>query len=496
MRKLPGETDDQVGFYIKRFRLLHASDNFYFAFPNIYPLRGGKLRSPLTWVDSLNFMVNSWGPISDVMTMGHTSPIFGQDLIVLLLSRYRDSIKFVHDQSIRLMNRENDPDEIAHDVANLFWRRFPSSLSIPYTRRQLNVSIPAILADPVMPFYGQIHWAAKAVIYEQRGWFNGADAEINSHRISAANRAKRFVDLIESTKSILGAIIAALDNGECQWALELSNLVGKASNLPADYRPNEDRKNFCSQQIIAADWSVFNEKEKSLTENETQELDNVIKKWKLKVCQGESEFGSRKMTEKLNSMTEKINTYDELDDDDDITISGQSVVGQCPTAAKFDLLYNFKDKQIAYECLRREALWCLARREMSSSGRNWYLSQALNHEQKTLEAATQSKIATTVRNEFLRTVPDIGPIIESFPERYEPGITSYSKMHTTFWLNLISPNSKPTIDKSNQRLIKLSKPRNSTYQIVSNNAVLNVNKIIRGPNTQLPSSTNFIDVSL
>lgn len=105
----PGETDDQIVVYMPKEKVLFAADNIYKTFPNIYAIRGTTTRDALQWASSLDLMRHLR---AEYLIPSHTKPISGAELIYETITIYRDAIQFVHDQTVRFMNKGFTPDEI------------------------------------------------------------------------------------------------------------------------------------------------------------------------------------------------------------------------------------------------------------------------------------------------------------------------------------------------------------------------------------------------
>jgi alkyl sulfatase BDS1-like metallo-beta-lactamase superfamily hydrolase len=90
-------------------KILFAADNIYKAFPNIYAIRGTPTRNALQWINSLDLMRNLR---AKYLIPSHTKPIVGENQIYEIITIYRDAIQFVHDQTVRSMNKGLTPDEI------------------------------------------------------------------------------------------------------------------------------------------------------------------------------------------------------------------------------------------------------------------------------------------------------------------------------------------------------------------------------------------------
>lgn len=109
----PGETDDQIVVHIVDRDVLCAADNIYRAFPNLYAIRGTPSRDAYVWANSLQVMA-SFGV--NFLVPSHTQPIIGRENVREVLGVYRDAVLFVHDQTVRFMNRGYFLDDIVNEV--------------------------------------------------------------------------------------------------------------------------------------------------------------------------------------------------------------------------------------------------------------------------------------------------------------------------------------------------------------------------------------------
>jgi glyoxylase-like metal-dependent hydrolase (beta-lactamase superfamily II) len=109
----PGETDDQIVVFLPDKQVLCAADNIYKAFPNLYAIRGTPSRDAHQWASSLE-MMRQLG--AAYLVPSHTRPVVGRETINQLIATYRDAIMFVHDQTVRYMNKGFFLDDIVSRV--------------------------------------------------------------------------------------------------------------------------------------------------------------------------------------------------------------------------------------------------------------------------------------------------------------------------------------------------------------------------------------------
>ena len=193
----PGETPDQIFIWIPEKRVLLPADNFYKSFPNLYAIRGTAYRDVTQWVKSLDMMRQL---PAKYLVPHHTRPITGTDQIYEVLTNYRDAIQFVHDQTIRHINKGLMPLEIVERV------KLPRHLARqPYLHE----------------YYGTVAWSVRAIFEGYLGWFSGNASDL--FPLPLDERAKRFVDLAGGEQRLTEKAHQAVAREDYQWALELTD---------------------------------------------------------------------------------------------------------------------------------------------------------------------------------------------------------------------------------------------------------------------------------
>jgi alkyl sulfatase BDS1-like metallo-beta-lactamase superfamily hydrolase len=192
----PGETNDQLFVWLPEQRVLMPGDNVYKAFPNLYTIRGTLYRDVLGWVQSLDRMRALQ---AEHLVPSHTRPVSGKREIAEILTAYRDGIQFVHDQTIRGINRGLTPDELVEVVV------LPPHLkNHPYLQE----------------LYGTVEWSVRAVYSGYLGWFNGDTATLSP--AGPAERAAGFAELAGGVEGLLDTARAAVAEKRYAWAAELA----------------------------------------------------------------------------------------------------------------------------------------------------------------------------------------------------------------------------------------------------------------------------------
>lgn len=209
----PGETEDTLFMWLPERGVLLCGDDFYKSFPNLYTIRGTSYRDPKLWAASLDRMRALH---AQFLVPSHTRPLSGTDNIDKALTDYRDAIRYVYDQTIRLINQGLLPDEIA-----------------------ARVQLPAHLAaSPYLQlFYGKPSWSAKSIFAGTLGWYSGDPAQLQP--LEPSDEARRMVELAGGGAGLDEKIEAAAKKNDQQWVLQLSSYALRAN--PDDGRARQAR---------------------------------------------------------------------------------------------------------------------------------------------------------------------------------------------------------------------------------------------------------------
>lgn len=194
---IPGETPDQIGVWVEEWKAFFCADDFYRAFPNLYAIRGTPSRDVMKWAKSID-KIRKLKP--RYLIPSHTKPIVGEEEIYNLLTKYRDAIQLVHDQTVRWMNKDMHPDDIARRV------KLPNSLK----------------TDWLTEYYGSVFWSSKAVYAHYIGWFDGDISNLDP--LTKNERSERIIKLAGG-KYYANSVARRALKDDLRWALELSTHV-------------------------------------------------------------------------------------------------------------------------------------------------------------------------------------------------------------------------------------------------------------------------------
>ncbi|MFN4240530.1 MAG: alkyl/aryl-sulfatase [Erythrobacter cryptus] len=172
---------------------------------NILTPRGAKVRDARAWAHFLDEAATRYAPQSDVVISSHCWPIFGRAAGMAWLSAQRDNYRWLHDQTVRRMNRGETMAEIAEALA----AAPPAGLAGQWATRG---------------YYGTISHNAKAIYQFYLGWYDSVPANLHAHPPLA--RARRLIDALGGAERTRALARVAMAEGDYRWASELlQNLV-------------------------------------------------------------------------------------------------------------------------------------------------------------------------------------------------------------------------------------------------------------------------------
>lgn len=197
----PGtEAPAELNFYLPHLRALCLAENANATMHNILPPRGALVRDSKAWADYLTESVHLYGDRTDVMFVSHGWPRWGHDEVLAFVSSHRDAYKYLHDQSVRLMNKGYTAEEIAEVIA------LPDTLASKWYNRG---------------YYGTMAHNSKAVYQRYLGWYDANPANLNPW--PPEESAKRYVEAMGGREKTLRTAKQAYDAGDYRWAAEVAN---------------------------------------------------------------------------------------------------------------------------------------------------------------------------------------------------------------------------------------------------------------------------------
>ena len=172
---------------------------------NILTPRGAKVRDARAWAHYLDEAATRYAPQSDAVISSHCWPIFGRDEGTAWLTAQRDNYRWLHDQTVRRMNR----GETMHEIAEALEQAIPPALATEWSTHG---------------YYGTVSHNAKAVYQFYLGWYDAVPANLHQH--APVERAKRLIEALGGADRVRALAVNAMAGGDYRWASDLlQNLV-------------------------------------------------------------------------------------------------------------------------------------------------------------------------------------------------------------------------------------------------------------------------------
>jgi len=196
------EAPAEFHLYFPALRALNIAENATHLFHNLLPFRGAEVRDALAWSKYLNEAIELFVGKTDVLMAQHHWPIWGSDRIRDYLTKQRDLYKYVHDQTLRLINHGFTAPEIAEQL------KLPESLSKEWFNRD---------------YYGTVRHNAKAIYQKYLGWYDSNPAHLDP--LPPAQAAKKYVEYMGGAEGIIRRAREDFRQGHYRWVAEIMNRV-------------------------------------------------------------------------------------------------------------------------------------------------------------------------------------------------------------------------------------------------------------------------------
>jgi alkyl sulfatase BDS1-like metallo-beta-lactamase superfamily hydrolase len=207
------EAPAEMHMFYPAFRALNLAENATHTMHNVYPIRGAEVRDANAWARYLNEALDRFGAETDVVFAQHQWPVWGNDRVREYLAQQRDVYKYLHDQTVRLMNHGYKADEIAE-----------------------RLSLPESLAKTwhVRGYYGTLSHNAKSVYQRYLGWYDANPAHLNP--LPPVERATKYVEYMGGAAAVIERARADFEQGEYRFVAEAMSHVVFADPSNAEAR--------------------------------------------------------------------------------------------------------------------------------------------------------------------------------------------------------------------------------------------------------------------
>ncbi len=197
------EAPAELLIHFPDFKALCTAEDATHTLHNLLTLRGAVVRDPHAWSHALTETVDLFGESTDVAFASHHWPTWGQERVVEFLEIQRDLYGYLHDQSLRLINKGWTGIEIAEHL------QLPPALEKAWNTHG---------------YYGSVSHNLKAIYQRYMGWFDGNPAHLWQH--PPVEAGKRYVEFMGGADAVVDKARDTFEAGDYRWAAEvLSHVV-------------------------------------------------------------------------------------------------------------------------------------------------------------------------------------------------------------------------------------------------------------------------------
>jgi alkyl sulfatase BDS1-like metallo-beta-lactamase superfamily hydrolase len=188
-----------MNIHFPDWKIVDMAENANATQHNILTPRGAVVRDAKVWAEGLTEALRLFGD-SDILIASHGWPRFGNAEVRDYLGKHRDAYAYLHDQTVRLMNKGLNGDEIAAQL------KLPPELDREWYDR---------------PYYGSLSFNSRAVYQFYMGWYDANPS--NLAPIPPVDTGRRYVAAMGGAARVKQMAREAFDAGEYAWAAELLN---------------------------------------------------------------------------------------------------------------------------------------------------------------------------------------------------------------------------------------------------------------------------------
>jgi len=197
------EAPAEMHMFYPALRALNLAENATHNLHNLYPIRGAQVRDANAWAKYIDEARDRFGRGADVAFAQHHWPVWGTERVQEFLAAQRDLYKFLHDQTVRLMNHGFKAAEIAERLA------LPRGLAATWH---------------VRGYYGTLSHNSKSVYQRYLGWYDANPASLDP--LPPVERGGKYVEYMGGAAAALARAREDYARGEYRFVAEvMSHLV-------------------------------------------------------------------------------------------------------------------------------------------------------------------------------------------------------------------------------------------------------------------------------
>ena len=194
------EAPSEMLMYFPQFKMLNMAEDATHNMHNLYTIRGAEIRDGRLWSRYISDAIERYGDKTEIEIAQHHWPMWGKERIVSFLKKQRDLYKFIHDQSVRLLNHGLTPTEISEQL------KLPPALASDWASRG---------------YYGTLSHNAKAVYQFYLGWYDANPADLNP--LPRAEEAKKQVEYMGGANAVIKRARDDFKAGQYRWVARVAS---------------------------------------------------------------------------------------------------------------------------------------------------------------------------------------------------------------------------------------------------------------------------------
>jgi alkyl sulfatase BDS1-like metallo-beta-lactamase superfamily hydrolase len=194
-----GEGEDGLLLWLPESRILFTGDLFgtlYPMFPNLYTVRGEKYRDPLDYIDALD-LVLALKP--RVIAHSHFRVVEGEEYIQASVTKMRDAVQFMWDETIRGMNEGKTVWQLMRDI------QLPDELELSQG-------------------HGKVSWSVRAAWEIVAGWYY-YDTIANLYHVPPTAVNADLVEMVGGPDALAARAVVYLDRGQPLESIRLLDIA-------------------------------------------------------------------------------------------------------------------------------------------------------------------------------------------------------------------------------------------------------------------------------
>jgi alkyl sulfatase BDS1-like metallo-beta-lactamase superfamily hydrolase len=207
------EAPAELIMYYPQFRVLNMTEITTQNFHNLLPMRGALVRDSLAWSKYIGGALHRYGATSEILIAQHNWPVWSGDRVRAFLRKQRDTYKFVHDQTVRLMNHGYIGAEIAEMI------KLPASLNREWSTHS---------------FYGSLKHNIKAIYQRYLGYYDGNPANLDA--LAPVEAAKKSVEYMGGAAAVIEKARRDYARAEYRWVAQVASQLVFADPANRDAR--------------------------------------------------------------------------------------------------------------------------------------------------------------------------------------------------------------------------------------------------------------------